>query len=284
MTRADSGEDDAGFRRLTAKIARERKFACGSYKDRCLRRRIAVRMRACKTASYAAYTAFLDQHPAEWEKLLDALTINVTKLFRNPDVYDAIANLVVPELWEQASRLPGISSSRPLINVWSAGCSSGEETYSIAILFHRHAVAVRQQARLGRVHVLGSDIDRRSLIAAERGAYRSPAFGDTRDELRTTYFSAGDPAEVNAAVRAITRFERRDLLNDPPPSGPFQLVVCRNVMIYFDRPSQDRLMDRFHSVLSPGGFLVLGKTETLFGAPRDRFTIVKQRERIYRRV
>ncbi|HKS06568.1 MAG TPA: protein-glutamate O-methyltransferase CheR [Gemmatimonadaceae bacterium] len=275
MTRADSGEDEAGFRRLTAKIAREKKFACGSYKDRCLRRRIAVRMRACKTPSYATYTAFLDQHPAEWEKLLDALTINVTKLFRNPDVYDAIADVVVPELWNRTG---------PTVRVWSAGCSSGEETYSIAILFHRHAVAAREQSRLGRVHVLGSDIDKRSLLAAERGAYRTPAFGDTRDDLRKAYFSASDPAEVNAAIRAITRFERRDLLNDPPPNGPFQLVVCRNVMIYFDRPSQDQLMERFHSVLSPGGFLVLGKTETLFGAPRDRFTIVKQRERIYRRV
>lgn len=273
MTRADSGEDEAGFKRLTAKIARERKFACGSYKDRCLRRRIAVRMRACKTVSYAAYTAFLDAHPTEWEKLLDALTINVTKLFRNPDVYDAMAELVVPELW-----------AGPTVRVWSAGCSSGEETYSIAILFHRHATSVRQLSRLARVSVLGSDIDRRSLAAAENGAYRAPAFGDTRDELRKAYFSAGEPAEVNAAVRAITRFERRDLLNDLPPTGPFQLVVCRNVMIYFDRPSQDRLMERFHSVLSPGGFLVLGKTETLFGAPRDRFTVVRQRERIYRRV
>ena len=275
MTRADSGDDEAGFRRLTAKIARERKFACGSYKDRCLRRRIAVRMRACKVTTYAAYTAFLDGHPAEWEKLLDALTINVTKFFRNPDVYDAMAEVVVPALWDQAL---------PALRVWSAGCSSGEETYSIAILFHRHAVAVRQQSRLGRVRVLGSDIDRRSLIAAERGVYRAPAFGDTRDELRATYFSAGEPAEVNAAVRAITQFERRDLLNEPPPAGPFQLVVCRNVMIYFDRTSQDRLMERFHSVLAPGGFLVLGKTETLFGAPRDRFAVVRQRERIYRRV
>src|SRR5688572_4111808 len=99
MTRAEAGEDEAGFRRLTDKIARERKFACGSYKDRCLRRRIAVRMRACRTTTYAAYAQFLDKHAAEWDKLLDALTINVTKLFRNADVYDAMEELVVPEIW-----------------------------------------------------------------------------------------------------------------------------------------------------------------------------------------
>lgn len=275
MTPADPGDDEPGFRRLTAKIARERKFACGSYKDRCLRRRVAVRMRACKVASYAAYSKHLDAHPAEWDKLLDALTINVTKLFRNPDVYDALAELVVPELW---------SLNAPTLRVWSAGCSSGEETYSIAILFHRHAAAVRQLTRLARVMVLGSDIDRRSLVSAERGAYHPPAFGDTAAELRASYFSAGDPAEVIPTVRALTRFERRDLLNDAPPAGPFQLIVCRNVLIYFDRASQDRLMERFHAALAPGGFLVLGKTETLFGALRDRFTIIRQRERIYRRV
>lgn len=274
MNAPGGGDDEAGFVALTEKIARERRFACGSYKDRCLRRRIAVRMRACRVERYAEYAAHLDMHPEEWDRLLDALTINVTKFFRNPDVYDALANVVVPALWA----LP-VSSLR----VWSAGCSSGEETYSLAILFHRYAATHGDLARLARVEVLGTDIDLRSLAAAERGSYTGPAFADTPPELREAYFSKGEPAEVIPAVRAITRFERRDLLNDPAPRGAFHLVVCRNVMIYFDRESQDRLVGRFHSALVPGGFLALGKTETLFGSLRDRFTTLKQRERLYRR-
>src|SRR6185436_1228233 len=131
-----------------------------------------------------------------------------------------------------------------------------------AILFHRHAAAHGQLDRLSRVQVLGTDIDLRSLAAAEKGAYQEQAFGDTPPDIRHAYFSAGEPAQVIPAVRAITRFERRDLLNETQPRGPFDLVVCRNVMIYFDRESQDRLIDRFHGALAPGGFLVLGKTET----------------------
>jgi chemotaxis methyl-accepting protein methylase len=273
MTAGDA-TDDAGFAMLTAKIARERRFACGSYKDKCLRRRIAVRMRACRAASYDAYARHLDVHPEEWDKLLDALTINVTKFFRNPDVYDAIAKSVVPVLW---------NSRAPIIRVWSAGCASGEEPYSLAILFHQHASALGSAERAARVRVLGSDIDRRSLATAAAGAYAEHAFGETRVALRERYFSRGLPAVIAPDVRALAQFERRDLLNEPAPEGPFHLVACRNVMIYLDRPSQERLIARFHEILAPGGFLVLGKTETLFGALRDRFTVLDQRARIYRR-
>jgi chemotaxis methyl-accepting protein methylase len=269
-----AADDEAGFLALTEKIARERRFACGSYKDRCLRRRVAVRMRACRVDSYAAYATHLETHPEEWEKLLDALTINVTKFFRNPDVYDALAEDVVPALWALPERT---------LRVWSAGCSSGEETYSIAMLFHRYAATHGELSRLSRVEVLGTDIDRRSLAAAERASYAGPAFVDTPAEFRQAYFTPGEPAEVSPVVRAITKFEKRDLLNDPVPKGAFHLVVCRNVMIYFDRASQDRLVERFHSVLVPGGFLALGKTETLFGVLRDRFVTLRQRERLYRR-
>ena len=271
---AAGGDDEAGFLVLTEKIARERRFACGSYKDRCLRRRIAVRMRACRMAGYAEYAAHLDADPEEWDKLLDALTINVTKFFRNPDVYESLANVVVPALWARPDST---------VRVWSAGCSSGEETYSLAILFHRYAAARGELDRLSRVEVLGTDIDLRSLAAAAVGSYAAPAFTDTPPEIRETYFSSGEPASVIPAVRAITRFAKRDLLNEPAPRGAFHLVVCRNVMIYFDRESQDRLVSRFHAALVPGGFLALGKTETLFGSLRDRFVTLKQRERLYRR-
>ena len=122
---------DAGFAALTAKIARDKGFGCASYKEKCLRRRIAVRMRARGVHTYADYAHVLDTDTLEYDRLIDALTINVTKLFRNFETYTAIAEQVVPALWERPI---------PQINVWSAGCSSGEEPYSLAALFHRHAV------------------------------------------------------------------------------------------------------------------------------------------------
>jgi chemotaxis methyl-accepting protein methylase len=267
--------DDAGFLALNEKISRERGFGCASYKEKCLRRRIAVRMRARGVHTYGDYARLLDQDAAEYEKLLDALTINVTKLFRNWETYDAIARLVVPPLWA----LPDRS-----IRVWSAGSSSGEEPYSIAALFLRHAESLGEGDRASRVSVLGSDIDRASLVAARRGSYEQGAFADTPEELRRRFFTPGWPATVVPELRSLVSFERRDLLAEPPPPGGHHLVTCRNVVIYFDRPTQEALFERFHAALLPGGFLVLGKVETLLGRARTLFAPVDSRERIFRRL
>jgi chemotaxis methyl-accepting protein methylase len=265
---------DPGFAMLTAKISAERGFGCASYKQKCLRRRIAVRMRAKGVHSYADYMAVLDREPAEYERLLDALTINVTKLFRNWETFDSIRRNVVPALW---------STGMP-IRAWSAGCSSGEETYSLAALFHAHAEERGEGVRLAsRLTVIGTDIDRESLAAASRGTYEEAAFADTPVELRRRYFSAAPPHEVVPELRQATRFERRDLLREPAPGSAFQLITCRNVIIYFDRGTQEALFERFFDALAPGGFLVLGKVETLLGIARSRFAPVDARERIFRR-
>ena len=118
-------DDDAGFQMLTDKITRDRGFRCGSYKDRCLRRRIAVRMRAKGTMDPREYAAVLDTDPREYERLLHSLTVNVTKFFRNWATYSVIESEVIPALW-------GRDQER--LRVWSAGCASGEEAYSVAFV------------------------------------------------------------------------------------------------------------------------------------------------------
>ncbi|HEX6053489.1 MAG TPA: protein-glutamate O-methyltransferase CheR [Gemmatimonadaceae bacterium] len=268
-----SDVDEAGFAALTEKIARERAFGCANYKEKCLRRRIAVRMRARGVHRFADYAALLDRDAVEYERLIDTLTINVTKLFRNWSTFEALSRTVVPILWD--------GSARP-IRGWSAGCSSGEEPYSLAILFHRYAAAQGQVADASRVHILASDIDRASLDAARRGQYADAAFADTPDDLRRRYFSVRPPYEVVPEIRPLVTFERRDLIVDPPPSG-MHLIACRNVLIYFDRATQESLFKRFYDALAPGGFLVLGKVETLLGPTRSLFSAVDPRERIFRR-
>lgn len=269
--------DPEGFRMLTEKISRERGFGCASYKSTCLRRRIAVRMRARGVHTYADYAALLDRDAPEYEKLLDALTINVTKLFRNPETYEAMARLVVPALWEDMKRAGG------RIDAWSAGCSSGEEPYSLGILFHRHAASLGETSLLGRLRILGSDIDRLSLEAARRGTYAEAAFPDVPPEVRSRYFTGTGPYTVIPEIRPLVAFEHRDLLRQDPPAAGMQLVTCRNVLIYFDRESQERLFMKFHEALAPGGFLVLGKVESLLGPARALFTAVDARERVFRR-
>jgi len=267
---------DQEFLDLTRKISRDRGFACANYKEKCLRRRIAVRMRAKGVHTYADYALLLDTDSAEYDRLLDALTINVTKLFRNWLVYQALAEHVVPALWQLDT---------PKIRVWSAGCSSGEEPYSLAVLLHRYAATHGLLGRIAQVDVLGTDIDRSSLDAAARGQFPESAFEETPPDLRERYFSRTAPFTVAPAIHEMVHFERRDLLDELPPSpSGFHFIACRNVLIYFDRETQERLLSRFHDALAPGGFLLLGKVETLLGPVRSRFAAVDARERVFRRI
>ena len=150
-------------------------------------------------------------------------------------------------------------------------------------IFHEHAarLGVAPQAER-RVHVLGSDIDARSLEAAERGTFEESDFSETPSELRRRYFAPTPPFTIVPEVRRMVRFERRDLLAEEPPPGTHHLICCRNVLIYFDRETQERLFQKFRDALAPAGFLVLGKVETLLGAARVRFVAVDGRERIFR--
>lgn len=269
-----SPDDEAGFRALTTKIAAERGFACANYKDGCLRRRIAVRMRARGASSFAAYAALLDRDAVEFDTLLDTLTINVTKLYRDASAWEAVAAQVIPALW---------ALDLPRLTVWSAGCSSGEELYTLAALFHRHAERTATLSRLRKLRIIGTDIDRASLDAARAGRYPAEAFAEMPVELRTRYFSTDAPHSAASELRALVSVERRDLLTDPPPAAELQLITCRNVIIYFDRPSQEPLLQAFREALVPGGFLVLGKVETLMGPSRALFESVDARHRIFRK-
>lgn len=272
----DTADDDA-FVALTSKISRERGFGAANYKDTCMRRRIAVRMRARGAADYASYSRLLDSDPAEYEWLIAALTVNVTKLFRNAETWDAVARGVLPALWE----LPA-----PRLSCWVAGCASGEEAYTLAVLWMELAARRGERGGPSRVKVTASDIDRESLAAAEAGTYADDAFAEAPAGVRERWFAPpGTPGRWTAGpeLRSIIRFEKRDLLLDAPPPTAMHLITCRNVIIYFDRESQEALMQRFHDALVPGGYLVLGKVETLLGPSRRLFEAVDTRQRIFRR-
>jgi chemotaxis protein methyltransferase CheR len=257
------------------KITRERGFQCSSYKDKCLRRRIAVRMRAMKALGYDEYASILDADPREYEKLIRALTINVTKFFRNWETYEAMEQRVIPELFERSERD---------LRIWSAGCSTGEEPYSVAILMHKHAARMNLRARLETTSILATDIDAHCLGEAERAFYGEAALGETPATLRERYFpEVAGLWTVLPEVKKLVTFARCDVLQTPAAEGEYHLIVCRNVVIYFEREAQEKLFHDLHRALAPGGFLVLGKVETLLGDVRSLFTPVNARERIFRK-
>jgi chemotaxis protein methyltransferase CheR len=263
---------DDGLPALLAQVERARGLSLRSYKDKCLRRRLAVRMRARGVHTFRDYAAVLGSAPDEYDLLVTALAINVTKFFRNPETYDALRRLVVEPLWQRGTPAA----------VWSAGCASGEEPYSLSLLFHE-AAGHRSSAVRGRVRIDATDLDPGALEDLRRATYPLPAVEDLPKPLLERYFSPGPPFRLDPHVAACVRPVLHDLTREPPPDPPYDLIVCRNVVIYFDRPMQERLFDRFTDALVPGGHLVLGKVETLFGPARQRLLLADARERVYQR-
>jgi chemotaxis protein methyltransferase CheR len=268
--------EERAFRALTDQITRARGICCGAYKDRCLKRRIAVRMRARGVHTFADYGRVLDGDAREYDLLLDALTINVTKFFRNPETWAALAPFVA-ERWQ---------ARQGALVAWSAGCASGEEPYTVAVSLAETARLTHTLERLPRARVLATDIDRVSLERAHAARYPASAFSEMPAELARRWLEppAADGSRTPvAAVRERVVVRRHDLTRERPPERGLDLIVCRNVVIYFDRGTQERLFHDFAEALAPGGLLLLGKVETLLGPARETLHLENARERIYRR-
>jgi chemotaxis methyl-accepting protein methylase len=271
MTRTD----EEAFLELIGQISRQVGLSLDGYKDKCLRRRIAVRMRACGVQSYGEYQELLERDGAEYQRVKDAITHNVTSFYRNPETWDQVRSRILPELF---------AGDWPEMRAWSAGCSSGEEPYTLAMLMAEHLDAQGRADRLDLVTVDATDIDRQSLARAQEACYSRESLADVPASLATRYFEHdGSDCRVVERVRRRVLVRASDLGVDPAPSRKYQLIVCRNVVIYFGRAMQERVFLGFAEALAPGGFLVLGKVESLFGGARDLLTLLDPRERIYRR-
>jgi chemotaxis protein methyltransferase CheR len=267
--------EEPGFDALAAKISRETGLPLRDYKDKCLRRRIAVRMRASGAHTYSEYQAHLDRNPEEYERLKDAITINVTRFYRNAETWNLLRETVLREI---------CADSRHEVRAWSAGCSSGEEPYTLAMLIADSLDAQGRGDRLSLVTIDATDIDRDCVERAQAARYSPDALAEIPPALAQRYFEReGNTHRVAERVRKRVLVRAADLCTDPPPRRNYHLILCRNVVIYFGRDTQERVFSAFADALAPGGFLVLGKVETLFGPARERLTLLDPRERVYRR-
>lgn len=263
--------DEAAYGALFERLERERGFRGGLYRQKCLRRRVAVRMRARGAPDVGQYAALLDTDPSEYDHLLRALTINVSKFFRNPETWDVIRRHVLPDLF---GRLPAV--------LWSAGSAAGEEAYSLAMLITEWL----GQARLAlwrQVRIVGTDIDDPSLDAARHAVYEDFALSETSAEFRARWFVPDKGWRLKSTLRSRVEFKRHDILAGPPDFDA-DLILCRNLLIYLDRPAQEDVIDTLVQVLKPDGYLVLGRAESLSAGARPLFRVVDARERIYQKL
>jgi chemotaxis protein methyltransferase CheR len=268
----DSAGGFEGYAHLRRLVQERTGFDLEAYKGRFIERRVAIRVRATRHERLGDYLKFLARERSEMENLLRCLTIHVSSFFRNASTFEAISSQVFPQLF-----VPG--GSRRLL-FWSVGCSRGEEPFSLAILAHEYLGDAR---RAWDVQIQAIDVDDRVLAEAKAGEYGWQQVAALSPARRERYFIPGDRWRLVPEVRRTVRFYRGDILMDPP-GGDYDFILCRNLLIYLDRPGQEAVLERFARSLRPGGFLVLGRTEVFVGASREAFEVVDSRERIYRRL
>jgi chemotaxis protein methyltransferase CheR len=266
---------DETFSEIGLILENQRGFSLSNYKDKCMKRRITIRMRSRHCHDGAEYCTLLRQSGQELDLLKKNLTIHVSQFFRNPSMFDTLQRVVLPQLFATAD------SGQVRLRVSSLGCAGGEEAYSLGIIL-RHAFA--REIRRTQVEIRAYDIDADILLAAKKAEYNVDRLKDVPDAIRERYFVLnGHRMQLSAEVRSMATFHQQNII-DVGTFEACQLALCRNTLIYFTRENQEKILRGIAQILPVGGILVLGKSETLVGEAHRLFTAVCPVERIYRRL
>lgn len=266
--------DDA-LAEITLILEMRRNFSMSIYKDKCMKRRIAIRMRSCRCLDAAAYCNLLRQNDQELDLLKKTLTIHVSQFFRNPSMFEKLQSEILPSLFQKAS------VAQEGLRFWSLGCAGGEEAYSLGIILQESFARELLQTP---TEIRASDIDADILQAADRGEYNEDRLKDLPYSIRERYFVPNGPrVQLSADIRKMVTFHQQNIM-DVETFESCQLALCRNTLIYFTRPDQEKILHGIAHILPTGGILVLGKSETLVGDVRRLFTTICPLERIYCRL
>ena len=267
------GTDREELNMLLARLHERSGIDFSSYKPATILRRLKGRMTATSSPTVAAYAAHLETEPEEYARLVSSLLIKVTEFFRDPKVWDYLREKILPELIDE-SRTAGRE-----LRIWSAGCATGEEAYSLAISV---AEALEGQPHPVDVRIFATDIDRDAIAFARRGIYPEASLAGLSPAVRDRYFTRTDGAyEVGKRLRSLVVFGEHDL-GERAPFPRIDLLLCRNVLIYFAPPMQRATLETFAYSLRPEGCLVLGPSETVAALPAP-FSQEHIRLCIYRR-
>jgi chemotaxis methyl-accepting protein methylase len=272
-------ENEREFTFLLDKIMRNRNIDFSQYRPQVLKRRIRHRLHLTGCDTFWDYIVMLNKNPREYDRLIECLTIKESEFFRDSKVFDLLGGMIIPEVIFQKQ-----SRGAKYIRAWSCGAAFGQEAYSIAILF---CEALGRRLNDFDIKILATDIDKNALEKAPWGSFDSRALRNMKAHLLFKYFSQfqnGNKVRytVSDEARALVTFKRHDVLSGSLNPG-VDLVLCRNLLIYFQKELQEKALCNLHAALNPGGFLILGKTETITPQMLDHFEVVDLRERIYRK-
>ncbi|GBC62099.1 chemotaxis protein CheR [Desulfonema ishimotonii] len=267
---------------VMAELFRTRHIDLTGYRRPILVNRLLRRMKILEIRDPFKYLTRLRSDPEEVDHLMESLLIRVSTFFRNPLVFELIGQQILPHILFGRKR-----SGIPEIRVWSAGCATGEEAYSIAILLHE---VIRRGGGGLTPYIFATDISRKALDFARAGKYPRQCFEHTRLGVLDRYFSASDDGfEVIPLIRHMVRFSDDDLTSAqriaPADSifGTFDLILCRNVLIYFSDALQRTVFAKLYRALNRGGYLVLGEAESLPPGPEKGFAEIDSRNRIFQK-
>jgi two-component system CheB/CheR fusion protein len=264
------GIDEDLLRRILAHLRLRTGHDFSKYKRSTVLRRIARRMQVTRTGELLDYYDALRNNSEEAQALLADLLISVTTFFRDAEAFESLRKIVLPQL------IDGRDFDSPL-RIWVGGCATGEEAYSVAMLLLEQAS--RHEIK-PTVQVFGTDLDPRALSTAREGRYPAAIETDVSAErLRRFFIHEGESYRVRQELRDVVLFAHHDLLKDPPFSR-VDLISCRNVMIYLDRELQEQVCATFHYALNPGGFLMLGSSESA-EHPSGLFRVIERNARIF---
>lgn len=230
--------------------------------------RLTKRLRINRTASFGEYIRLVANNAAERRIMVNLLTTNHTYFYREEHHYDHFINTMRPDLIDKAMR------GKP-VRIWSAGCSSGEEVYSLGMAFLGEHRGEGMRIASKDVRFLASDLDDQSIETARAATYAKSALTPVPADLRNHWTkNIGDEAVIAPAIQNLIRFRSLNLLHQWPFTGLFDAIFCRNVMIYFDTATKEQLLLRFAQQLAPSGYLYIGHSERLSGPAEDYLTAV----------
>ncbi len=257
------------FEKLKKQLLEATGIDCDGYRQEYLKRRLNIRLRATNCKTYGDYGRYLKTNLKEHDLLLNDLTINYSLFFRDFDVFLLLKEKIFPEFL-----------SSKTARIWSAGCATGEEPYSLAILVEQCKSRFMKDLQ---VTIYASDVDKDALAKAAKGEYDLKSLQGVEQSLVDKYFvREGELFQVRDFIKQPVRFEQHDLMSMPRHQN-LDLILCRNVMIYFSRESQQKIHMQFYNSLKEGGYLVIGKTEMLSGEPNKKFVCVDSKTRVYKK-